>query len=295
MYAFVINYVLYDSIIICSIATLCGFAFVCIGALIKQGNYILSMILLFIVFINVYSGYTLISNIIIPEDRKYVELNDLKDFRNLDEIYFFQRDTFIMVKTQAALPKTRLLTPSRLDDLQDLDEKTLIIHKGSLGTATIGNRINLDGFDVRNDLTVVNKLTRDASKINLPMTMFRSNNGVFDENSVTSNSNSAYLLYGPYADFGPGSYTFTMQLNLLGFDEMQEELGFADMVSANGEHFKKVLLKEDFDDDGKLILSLELNTEEEIRNFELRVLNEQGVTIKISDISVEVQTEIIAD
>jgi len=62
MYVSVINFIIYDSIIVGCIATMMVFTFICIELLNKKRDYILPIILLTIVVINIYAGYTFIQN-----------------------------------------------------------------------------------------------------------------------------------------------------------------------------------------------------------------------------------------
>jgi len=59
LYVSVVNYVLFESIINCSIAIIFGFVLLCVGIFYKKRVDLLSLMLFFIIFINIYSSYYL--------------------------------------------------------------------------------------------------------------------------------------------------------------------------------------------------------------------------------------------
>jgi len=289
-YANVINYVLFDSIIIGGVAVIAVFAFLSFEVLFKKRDYILTLLLLFIVFINIYAGYSFITGSAIAENNRTIGINELKDLRGFDEVYFYSDDNCAKMKTQMALPATRIIAPSRLSDIQNPVESKLILKRENLGTALIENRINLNKYEIRKDLVIVSDFTKEVNIITLPMIIFLVNYEVYDDYSVTLEGDAGALIQDFNIVINPGSYIFSLQLTLFDSGEKHDDLGSAEIVftSLEQESIRKILSKDDFDKDGNFILDMEITLEEAVSDFEFRVLTEEDVILHISGIYVKV-------
>ena len=156
----VINFINFNSIVGNSTAAIFGFILVCIGSLIKEKDYILSAVLLVIVFFNIKAGFSFLSDHVIPANKQYIEFNDLKEFRDLEEAYFIPNDSFLSVKIQMALPRTRVSSLYDINQLPDFNGTTLFIPTIYTDDIPFSNVLVFDDYETTENLAIIHRYSR---------------------------------------------------------------------------------------------------------------------------------------
>ena len=189
--------------------------------------------LIIVAFFGVKAGYAFINDVVIPENKSHVEFNDWLDYKDINYAYFTPDDVYILNKTQMALPNTKILLIRSISNLPDSLENPLFLPKRKLGELIVQNRISLDDFMIRRELAVVNQFSRGSNILNMPLSIFQTSNGIFDNNTIVSDGNAGHLVFGSYITLVPGTYLFTAHLNLINPGDMYDDLGCVDFVSVS--------------------------------------------------------------
>jgi hypothetical protein len=185
-----------------------------------------------------------------------------------------------------ALPNTQIHV---IDDLSDVsnDAKVFLANKQHIASALIKQRLNLNITDVANGIVAVHDFSVGENPVTLSLELFSSQNGVFQDNSIISNGNQGFLIFGPYVTLDTGSYVFSAQLELLDYNEAPDHIGHADLSFNNAAAIlaHQSLYATDFED-GKLTVYLEINIDELLPSIEFRIFTTAGTRLKVSNVTV---------
>jgi hypothetical protein len=287
MYFNVINYIVFQSIYVSSFFAINIFLLIFMSMLTKYKQLLLSIAAVIMATFNIYAGYLFLSRDVVPYDGT-VGFNSLTEFREYEEIYFFSEEYMKPMKLpriQMALPNTWIKTVADITEVSS--DNVLFACSQDIIFAIMEHRLNVSISAVESGIVQVHEYTVGGNTVLLPALLFSSQNGVIHENTITSNGDYGFLLFGPYILLESGSYKFSAQLELLNQNEAPYYVGHAELSFFNGASTfnHQPLYIGDFED-GALTVFFEIDIAEPMPSFEIRVLASEGAQLRVSNISV---------
>jgi len=284
----VINYSLLYSVPYNTIAAVAGFLLVVVSVYFLKKRVFLCIVLTSIVILNIMSGYHFIQRVLLPFDNSFISLSELNDFKNEDKVYMFglSHHGVNRVKAQMSLPGTDITFIYSLDHIQDTGVILMMEHQ-HLFTPEILSRVSIADMQYTNKMIVALEYAIDQadSSITLPMDLFRSQNGVREGKSITSDGNLGHVVFGPYIALEPGEYLFTAELVLLGNLHGFEMIIEADIVAGSSMFAERDFEPMDFVDN-RYFLEFRVEVEEPVSGAQFRILTVEGVILQVSNITI---------
>jgi hypothetical protein len=284
MYFNVVNFIVFDSVYLNSFFALNAFLVILMSMLTKYKQVLLSIAFAIMMVFNIHAGYLFLSRDVMPHN-DIIRFNNLAEFKEKEEIFYFSGEIFKLPRVQMALPNTRINVVSSFTDLSD--EYILLACSELLIYEIMKHRISVNASAVESGIVHVHDFSVGDNPVILPISLFNSQNGKVQENSITSNGDLGFLVFGPYSRLPPGSYTFSTQFELLNQDEANYHVGSMELTS----HITEVVLNRrelfiDSFEDGVLTVTLDLETDETLPDFQIRVISTEGTLLKISNVAM---------
>ncbi len=150
--------------------------------------------------------------------------------------------------------------------------------------------IDVDGTKIlsilQNDLI---KQFEETGIFNIPLSYFKTLNGTMaaDGQSITSNGQPNYLLYGPYNYFSKGKYVLQIKMKLVD-GKGKTDLGYVDITAdhAAATLTSKPIDEEEFDGAGDITLLLPFTLGASVNEMEFRVFTNEGVILTVESVTV---------
>lgn len=236
----------------------------------------------------------------------------------VDEEEYFTNAYWHMFRLKYFLPETELVGVSKEELEQIADPDFLLLHNTSNAIKSVGTNYVLVlqqspfclyaniNSDYVNEHYLQERTKVDLERFSIVEYCEIENDEVIelgggketltepDSNSILINGKLAsydkggYAIYGPYINLPAGTYRAYFTLELLNPDECNDNLGLCD-VSINGDLIlgEQELLKTDFHD-GEFEASVEFSSGMDVlTGTEFRVCVEEGVQIRVTDISYQ--------
>ncbi|MCL2661785.1 MAG: hypothetical protein FWE83_00440 [Oscillospiraceae bacterium] len=280
----VINFIVFGSVYVSSFFAINVSLLVFMSMFTKYKQMLLSIVMAIMIIFSIHAGYRFISRDVLKYNDN-ITLNSFTEFKEYEEIYYFTGDPIILPRIQMALPNTRINVVSEFPELSNDD--ILFSCSYLLFNTIIRHGISVNASIVESGVAQIHDYSTGENPVTLPISLFSSQNGDIRGNSITSDGVLGFLVYGPKALLDPGSYTFSVQLELLNQDEAPDNIGYVELA-----HFMSTVIidrryysLEDFED-GVLTIVLNVETDEPLPDFEIRVLSAEGMKVRVPDIAL---------
>lgn len=264
-----------------------------------KNNFALSMGALSVICAFVFLAYPLVSH------RESVS----KDVRKLEEIV-----EYVNINEDNNIPVYYVRDTSKANMqflMKDRPMEWRIINAPEIKELPQEDKILITGFNLSNNIFYLiqnydlekfvagNMVWKTGTHLNkqkiiLPLNIFSSQNGAFNENTstLTSNENPGYLAYGPYSVVDEGQYLCELEMTLI--DHTQYELGYID-VANRGDPIAVVNINAyDFSVNDTVRFSVPFSCLESVPSAEFRVFTTKGTIMQVNMISVELIDENLA-